>query len=238
MDNKTKLPKKSSKYILLSYTLTEDSLVHIGLRKPEIKPVNQIIKGDNYNTSLITVENHCGTHIDGPGHFIQGGRLISDYGPDELFFQQPLVLHCPKEPGDLVDVEDVSLIPEEDMDCLLLCTGFNDYHDTDPELYLKKNPGISPGAVHYLREKFPHLRCIGIDTVSMSRYGYLEEAIEVHQTAFREKEGFGRPVLFVEDLDLSSLTENIELEEVLVVPWQVGCLDGAPCTVLAKLRSK
>ena len=236
MENEIEVPKKCSKYIRLSYTLNEDSLVHIGLRKPEIKPVNQIIKGDSYNTSIITAENHCGTHVDGPGHFIQGGRLISDYGSDELCFHQPLVLNCPKEPGQLVDVDDVSLIQEENIDCLLLCTGFYAYHDTNPELYLEQNPGISPAAVKYLRNKFPHLRCIGIDSVSMSRYGHAEEAAEVHQTAFIEKEGLGKPVIFVEDLDLSPLTKNIEVEEVLVVPWQVGNLDGAPCTVLAKIK--
>ncbi|NYB52012.1 MAG: cyclase family protein [Methanobacteriaceae archaeon] len=237
MDGKIETSLKNPKYIRLSYTLGKASPVHIGLPQPDIKPINQISKGDNYNTSLLTVENHCGTHIDAPAHFIQGGRLISDYGPDELTFSHPLVLDCPKSPGELVDIEDVSKISYENIDCLLLCTGFYQYHDTDWEKYLEQNPGLSPGAVHYLREKFPNLRCVGIDTISMSRYGHAEEAVKVHQTGFMEKEGFGKPLLFVEDLDLSALDGKVELEQVLVVPWQVDGLDGAPCTVLARIKT-
>ena len=237
MDNKKEI-SQNHKYIRLSYTLREDSPVHIGLNELKIKPINQISHGDNYNTSLLTVENHCGTHIDAPAHFIQGGRFISDYGPDELIFHNPEVLYCPKEPGQLVDVEDVSKIHDENIDCILISTGFHRYHDNDRELYLEQNPGISPEAVYYLREKFSHLRCIGIDSVSMSRYGHAEEAVKVHQTAFIQKEGFGKPLLFVEDLDLSPLDKSVKLEDVLVVPWQVGDLDGAPCTVLARIKSK
>ncbi len=233
-----KISINSPNYIRLSYTLTEDSPVHIGLNKLKIKPINQISHGDNYNTSLLTVENHCGTHIDAPAHFVQGGRFISDYGPDELTFNHPMVLDCTKEPGELVDVEDVSRIQDEKIDCLIISTGFHLHHDTELKLYLEQNPGISPEAVKYLREKFPHLSCIGIDAVSMSRYGHAEEAIKVHETGFIEKEGFGKPLLFVEDLDLSTLDKSVELDEVLVVPWQMGGLDGAPCTVLAKIKSK
>lgn len=226
---------KNFKYIRLSYTLRENSLVHIGLNPLKISPINRISQGDNYNTSLITAENHCGTHIDAPAHFILGGRFISDYSPEELSFTHPMVLDCPKKPGELVDVEDVSKIRDDKLDCLLLCTGFHQYHDTDPKLYLEQNPGISPGAVYYLRDKFPKLRCVGIDSVSMSRYGHAEESVEVHQAAFRENEDFGKPLLFVEDLDLSDIDKNTQIQEVIVVPWQVGDLDGAPCTVLAKI---
>jgi arylformamidase len=236
MITENKISKNSPNYIRLSYTLTEDSPVHIGLNKLKIKPINQIIGGDNYNTSLLTVENHCGTHIDAPAHFIQGGRFISDYGPDELTFNHPIVLYCPKEPRELVDVEDVSKIEDENMDCLIISTGFHRYHDQNLKLYLEQNPGLSPETVYHLREKFPLLRLIGIDSVSMSRYGYAEEAVKVHQTAFMEKEDFGKSLLFVEDLDLSTLCKNVEISEVLVVPWQVGPLDGAPCTVLAKIK--
>lgn len=69
----------------------------------------------------------------------------------------------------------------------------------------------------------------------MSRYGHAEESVEVHQAAFRENEDFGKPLLFVEDLDLSDIDKNTQIQEVIVVPWQVGDLDGAPCTVLAKI---
>ena len=231
-----KIKKQNPKYIRLSYTLREDSPVHIGLNKLKIKPVNRIDQGNNYNTSLIIAENHCGTHIDAPAHFILGGRYISDYSPEELIFFHPFVLNCPKKPGELVDIQDVSRIHDKTMDCLIINTGFYQYHDSDLKLYLEENPGLSPEAVNYLRENFPEIRMVGIDSVSMSRYGHAAEAIAVHQNAFKENDNFGKPLLFVEDMDLSLINDNSEIKEVIVVPWQVGDLDGAPCTVLAKIR--
>jgi arylformamidase len=52
--------------------------------------------GDNYNTYLLTLENHCGTHVDAPAHFLEGGRKISEYQPDELLFRNPIILDCLK----------------------------------------------------------------------------------------------------------------------------------------------
>jgi len=69
----------------LSYTLQEDSPVHRGLKKLEITPVNQISDGDDYNTYYIALENHCGTHVDSPAHFLEGGRKISEYQPEATF---------------------------------------------------------------------------------------------------------------------------------------------------------
>lgn len=235
MANKNQIDN-NKKYIRLSYTLSEDSLVHIGLKQPKILPINRISEGDDYNTSILTVQNHCGTHIDAPAHFIEEGRPISDFGPEELTFGNIIVLKSIKSPGELVDVSDVSKISDKKMDCLILCTDFYTYHNTEPRVYLEENPGISPEAVYYLRENFSDLRMIGIDSVSMSRYGYPDESVKVHQTAFMENEDFGKPLLFVEDMDLSPLDENMDIKELIVVPWQVAGLDGAPCTVLAQFR--
>jgi arylformamidase len=236
MDRGNKNIQSQGGHVRLSYTLQEDSPVHIGLNQLQITPLNQISRGGEYNTSLITVENHCGTHVDAPAHFLPEGRVISDYGPEELVFNQPIILNTRKNAGELVGVEDVSKIEDPNMDCLLICTGFGQYHDTAPETYLTQNPGISSGAVSYLRENFSRLACIGIDTVSMSRYGHPEEAIEIHKTAFMEKNGFGKPLLLVEDLDSRPLSEIQALEEVIVIPWQIEKIDSAPCTVLASIK--
>jgi kynurenine formamidase len=147
-----------------------------------------------------------------------------------------MVLDCHKNPDELVTVEDVSVLMDNCCDCLLIRTGFGKYHDIDTETYVSKNPGISPEAINCLRGNLPNLACLGIDTVSMSRYGRKEEAIEVHQNAFNMVEGFGKPLLLVEDLDLKPLEGKLELENVLIIPWQVGGIDSAPCTVLATVN--
>lgn len=240
--NQRKKTSKRSEYIRLSYTLTSKSPLHPDLQKASINPKNQILTGDSYNTSIIKVENHSGTHVDAPAHFLKDGRPISDYDPNELVFHNPIIFRCPKKPDDLVNEQDISYFLSQyegvikDIDCLLLRTGFGAYHDENVEIYSKQNPGISPEAVIYLRRAIPNLACLGIDAISMSRYGRKEEAIEVHQNAFRKVHSLGKPLVLVEDLDLRIVDEKSDLEKVIVIPWQVGSIDSAPCTVLARIN--
>jgi len=230
-------------YIRISYNLTSKTPVHPDLTKITITPKTRITQGDDYNTSVITVENHSGTHVDAPSHFLKDGRPIYTYGPDELIFNSLLLLDLSKTADELINKEDFRTALEQfetdqlDFDCILIRTGFGKYRETDPEKYLTKNPGSSPEAVSYLRGKLPKLRCLAIDTVSMSRYGRMREMIEVHQTAFQEKAEFGKPLLFVEDLNLQSLQSGMILEEIMIIPWQVEGIDSAPCTVLVKIKS-
>jgi arylformamidase len=223
------------KLVRLSYTLKENSPIHIGLTKPNITPVNQISHGDNYNTYLLTLENHCGTHVDAPAHFLEDGRKISEYQPDELLFRNPLILDCFKNPGELIGTKEVSRIKLKHYDCIFIRTGFDKYRISNLKNYLTLNPGISPEAVDYLRKNFPNLACLGIESISISRFGHQNEAIETHQTAFREKDDYGNPLLLVEDLNFQSLSDEI-VAEVLVVPWQIGGIDSSPCTVLARIK--
>ncbi|MDY9924089.1 cyclase family protein [Methanobacterium sp.] len=244
MENKKNDSGNDYKYIRISYNLTEDTPVHPDLAKITITPKNQIKEGDSYNTSVITAENHSGTHVDAPAHFLKNGRSIFTYDPNELTFKKPLIVDCPKKPDELIHEEDLSPtlkhynVDNLDFDCILIRTGFGKYHDTDTLKYLTKNPGISPEAVFYLRSNLPKLACLAIDTVSMSRYGRMEEMIRVHQTAFSANDGLGKPLLFVEDLDIESIPTAGSLEEVMVIPWQVGGIDSAPCTVLVKIKSE
>lgn len=235
---------KSFKYIRISYNLTEDTPVHPDLTKITITPKNSIKEGDDYNTSVITAENHSGTHVDGPAHFLKGGRPIFTYDPNELIFHKPIVLECPKKPDELINPEDLAPLlgnfgdNDLDFDCVLIRTGFGKYREKDPEMYLTKNPGVAPETAHYLRRTLPKLKCLAIDTVSMSRYGRMQEMIDLHQTAFRTQEDLGKPLLFVEDLDLRPVQEGMTKMEVMIIPWQVGGIDSAPCTVLVKIRSE
>ncbi|EKQ53134.1 MAG: putative metal-dependent hydrolase [Methanobacterium sp. Maddingley MBC34] len=244
MENKENASWNDSRYLRISYNLTEDTPVHPDLTKITITPKNRIKEGDDYNTSVITAENHSGTHVDAPAHFLKDGRPIFTYDPNELTFKKPLTVDCPKKPDELIKKDDLYPALNQynkddilDFDCVLIRTGFGKYRETDTEKYLTKNPGISPEAVSYLRNKLPELACLAIDTVSMSRHGRMEEMTSVHQTAFRTEEGLGKPLIFVEDLNLQFLQKEMILEEFMVIPWQVEGIDSAPCTVLVKIRS-
>ena len=228
----------SGRLVRLSYPLSETSLAHPVLQRLAITPRNRIAKGADYNTSTVSVENHCGTHVDAPAHFIEGAAPIARFGPEDLRFTGVLVLDCPKGEDALVEEADLEPLPAGGFDCLLLRTGFGSRRELDPEAYLIRNPGLSPAASRLLRRRYPELRCVGIDSVSMARYGRPEEAKAVHRIAFADDSGHGRPLLFVEDMDLSPLSGTpAGIEELFVVPWQIEGIDSAPCTVIARMAS-
>lgn len=226
------------KYTTLSYMLEGNSPVHIGLKEPEIIPNSQISKGGGYNSFIINVENHSGTHIDAPGHFLEGGKIISDYKPDEYVFNNPLILEIPKKQNELIKLEEISGMNLESKDCIFFCTGFGKYRGSDPEIYLTFNPGIEPDLVYWIRENYPEVRCIGIDCVSISSFQRPEEGKKAHLNAFMENEELGEPLLLVEDMNFENIENSDSIEKVIVAPWQIKGIDSAPCTVIAKIKNK
>jgi len=223
-------------YIRLSHTLEETSPVHIGLKNLEITPNSHISEGGGYNSFIIDVENHCGTHIDAPRHFIDEGKTISDYGLDELIFDNPLILELPKSQREVIGLEEISEVNLEGKDCIIFRTGFEKYRENDPNTYLTLNPGIGPDLIYWIRKNHPEIRCIGIDCVSISSYGKPEQGKEAHLNAFTENEDFGEPLLLVEDMKLENIEDLGLVESIIVVPWQIKGIDSAPCTVIAKMK--
>jgi kynurenine formamidase len=217
------------RYLILSYWLNNKSPVHKNLRKPLISSVNRV-KGDGYSTYLITVENHSGTHLDAPGHFIENGRRIASYSPEDLIFKKPVVIDCPKDDNEFITIEDFEDAELEGVDCLFIRTGFGKYRETDPERYLSRNPGIRPQTVQWLRTNFSSILCLGLDCVSISGYQHGEIGRKAHIMAFNES--LGDPLLLAEDLNLNSI--STDLDWVMIIPWQVEGVDSAPCTVIAR----
>ena len=223
------------KQILLSYFIDNNSAYYIGTTKPSITPNNKINQGADYNTHIIRVENHTGTHIDAPKHFIDSGKEISEFTIMDLTFK-PIILDCPKGPRELITQDDVLESNLEKFDCVLFKTGFGKYRDNDLNKYLTQNPGISPETVNWLRRKHQNIKCIGIDTISMARFNDAEVAKKPHITAFKEDKDYGDPLFFIEDMKLHGVSKEIQnIKYITVVPWQIRGIDSAPCTVIGSI---
>ena len=173
--------------------------------------------------------------MDAPRHFIPDGRAISDYFLDELVFNNPRLIDCTKAPGELIYLEDIPTQKLEGVDCLLLRTGFGRFRDSEQEIYRTQNPGISPEVILWLRKEFRAIRCIGIDSISISSFMHRERGREAHTAAFIKQEGFGEPLLLIEDMAINTLSAKDKLRKVVVLPWQILGIDSAPCIVLAEV---
>jgi len=217
-------------YHLLSYPLENNAPVHKGLAYPKIVPESQISQGKYYNSYIINVENHSGTHVDAPGHLLDGGKKIGEYSPDELVFNNPLILDCPKSDNEFITIQDLENIELNDVDCLFFKTGFGKYRDSDVERYLTQNPGLSPELVEWIRKNYPEIRCLGLDTISISCFQKVEQGIEAHLNAFNDD--YGVPLLLVEDINFSI---SNEIKKIIIIPWQIKEVDSTPCTILAQI---
>jgi arylformamidase len=233
------------RYVYLSYYIHEKSPVYVGLKTPSILTKCHI-SSEGYNTSIIIVENHSGTHVDAPAHFLEEGKTIGEYSLEDLIFSRVMIWDCPQASDELIDLNDFykSDLNKEDIknvECLLIRTGFSQYRTKDLSKYLTNNPGISEDFIHHIRNNYPQIRALGIDCVSISPYNNPESATKAHKTAFVRKEdvndeNYGEPLLLIEDMKLQNIPAPGNIEKLFVVPWQIKGMDSAPCTVIAQLR--
>ncbi|MCX5782679.1 MAG: cyclase family protein [Elusimicrobia bacterium] len=217
------------RYQLLSYPLTEKTPMYGGTESLRIMPQKSIKKGDSCNTSVITLLNHSGTHIDAPKHFWDSGKSLSELSLSALHFKSPVIAVCLKEQGEIIEVNDLkNAIKRSRFDILILKTGFQRYRISNRSLYCFKNPCLSPDAAAWLRKTYPSLRAIATDCISIASWAHRELGRETHRVLLREYNG--KSILVIEDMFLP--TNAGKMKEILVSPWRIHGIDSAPCNVI------
>lgn len=220
--------------ISLSHPVSSETPTYGDSPKPKIVPHTSIAAGNTSNTCAITVHNHTSTHVDAPAHFVSNGRAISDYPPEELIFRKPLLQDIPKKPGEWVEADDIKKrVKSKSANCILIRTGFWTLRGKDA--YRTNNPGISPEAILWLRENLKSVRCLGIDSISISGFQDRPRGRRAHLAAFEKCRGLGEPLLMVEDMNLGIVKTGQRIRKITVVPWLISGVDSAPCTVLAEV---
>ena len=219
------------KIVKLSYDIDEGTPLYPGTPPLKIEKVKEINKGDSCNTSLITFSNHSGTHIDAPRHFLDSGKGTKDYPANKLVYKKPVIIDCPKRPGEVVLPEDLSgLRLEKDVDALLIRTGSYKHRSSEPEKYRNENPSISPEAADWIRRNLLNLKIVGIDSISISSKMRKGDGVKAHKTLLTDKEYRGDPVLILEDLYLPSELKRVG--ELLIFPVFKADIDSSPCVVI------
>lgn len=219
---------------LLSYIITEETPMYGGKTGFIPKKASSILKGDSANTSFWKLPNHLGTHIDFPYHFFEEGQKLEDFPLKFWFFD-----------GESIEIIEVNLSENElligpeniskdhlnkDAELVLIKTGFGKYRSN--ERYWKENPGASIELAKWLRNNFNELRVLGLDTISVSSFQHRQEGRAVHKMLLNPK----KPVLLVEDMDLSSLSESSSLTQIWICPLMVKGANGCPCTIIGDVK--
>ena len=211
----------------LSHPITKSMPVYGGSAGLELTQLKAIDEGDSCNTWRFCLENHWGTHVDGPNHFFTNGRKIMDYPADFWIFNNPQVLDIQLEPGELLRWNVIGAKVDKNADLLIIKSGWGKERKSD--LYWKENPGIHADVGIGLRNLKRSIRAVGIDWISISSFVHREEGRKTH-LAFLDPDGEGAPVLLIEDMDLSA--DLTMLSRVFVAPLIVEGIDSAACTIL------
>lgn len=211
----------------LSFFLNEETPIYGGANDVSIQPVNSISKGDSANTKRLNFSNHSGTHIDYPNHFVNEGKVSTDYDADFWIFNNPYVLNYSASENELIDLSDELLnqIPKE-TDFLILNTGF--WKKRMERVYWENNPGISPELAQKLKDRLPSLRVLGADLISITSFQNRPTGRVTHKIFLNEPS-----ILLIEDMDLSKL--NSIPKKVIALPLLLKGADGAPINVIAEL---
>jgi arylformamidase len=196
-------------------------IVSGGLTFPGDPPIRvsahqSIAEGDSANVSALGFGSHTGTHVDAPGHFIQGAGPV-DAIPLERLVGPAVVLEFPDD----VMAIDASALRSRDL------------VGTRRALFRTRNSAFLRGPrfindyTHLTADGADYLlglgvELVGIDYLSIERFD--SDDYPVHRMLLQ------RQVVIVEGLDLSAVPAG--RYELICLPLRLAGLDGAPARVV------
>ena len=183
------------------------------------------------------IDSHTGTHIDYPAHSIKDGKFGEEYPIDYLCSDkvQMIEIDLSQEESPTVSLDFVKTQKiYENTEILLINTYFHKLRDDDR--YIWTSPVIDSKIPLYLKECYPSIKAVGFDVISVTSQLDRDEGKRCHYNFLSN--ATGREVLIIEDIDYSLLEKESEIEEVIILPLMFEKMDGAPCTIMAKIKSK
>ena len=217
--------------IFLSYLLNQNTPTYGNRSKFEQLKKSNIAKGDVANDTSISTTVHIGTHIDMPYHFYEDGQTIEDFDANFWIFENPLVIEINQKELIINELllKKLDKIKDNSYDILIVKTGICNIRDDDK--FWSDNYGFHPDIYDYLTNKFPTIRVLGFDSISVSSFANRMLGRESHKRFLNYK----KPILLLEDMDLINIDENTKLKKVIVSPLRISNCDGLPCTVFGEL---
>ena len=205
----------------ISIPITPTMPVWPGDPPAEITPISAITQGDSVNISQLNMGVHCGTHIDAPKHFIDGGNTVEQI-PLEKLIGTVLVLEIDPTVNVITDVilkqhPDINLLKQASK--IIFRTRNSSLWHEYPNQFRSDYVGIDSSGVTYLSQL--HLDLIGIDYLSIAPY---EETIEPHRILLTHD------IVLLEGLNLSSVPSGIF--DLYCLPLKLANCEGSPARVL------
>ena len=218
----------------LSYALDENTPTYGNRDKFTITQKGQILSGDGANTSTWNfTNNHLGTHIDTPYHFIESGKKTLDYTAEDFCFNNIHIIENLCHNGDLISLSNnqIKNIPKS-TDFLIIKTGYGVYRLLDK--YHNDNPGLESDLANLLKVNLPELRAIGFDFISLTSWNFRDHGRLSHRSFLGAPNNF----LIVEDMDLVNIDKSTNIKSLILAPLRTIDGNGGPVTIIVDIDEK
>lgn len=172
-----------TEWIDLTQTLSKESPTLPPLHpKPEFEDY-ATLEEDEYNSTILHLETHCGTHMDAPTHFLPKDeyRTIEEVTIDEMITEGVVLDFTDKESNTEIERSELREQAEQyDLgagEYVILDCGMA---PEDTNHYLRNFVYLSEEAAEYLRET--EIACLAVDALSADRPGAPINDHPVHRT--------------------------------------------------------
>lgn len=174
-----RLPKGFRSVVDLTYPFSPALPVYPGYNPIRVRPRSTIVR-NGYANNEVTFDEHTGTHVDAPSHFVAGATSGDRLPVDRLIAPLvviPIMPRAAKDPDTLVTVDDVlgwekqhGRVPAGALVAML--SGWGDRIST-PDRFLNRDakgamhaPGFSEAAARFLVTE-RDISAVGVDTLSL-----------------------------------------------------------------------
>jgi len=207
----------------LTLTISQNLPTFPGSPTPQFIPWNTI-KKDGYNSELLFLSSHSGTHMDSPYHFVDNGKKIHEISVNR-FSSSAILIKITKKANQSITKNDIvsfekkhGIIPKNAT--IIFATGWQKH--LQKKYYFKHNPGLSITAANYLASK--KINLVGIDSPSIDIGS--ENEFSVHHILSKNN------ILIVENLvNLEKISRNHF--NFIVLPLKLKDATGSPVRAIA-----
>lgn len=184
----------------------------------QIDRILDMAHGDVCNVSKMSMGSHTGTHMDGPIHFVKGGKGID---------QMPL--EATIGPARVIEIHDPESIKPEELRAHTFQPGERVLFKTQnsqrcwhSDTFVEDFVYISHEAARYLVEQ--RIQTVGVDYLSVG--GFKKDGVETHRALLEAG------IWIIEGLNLSAIQPGTY--DLICLPLRIRDSDGAPARAILR----
>jgi kynurenine formamidase len=204
----------------LTREVRNDTKVFPGSPLPKFIPWTKM-DVHNYDSEVIFMSTHTGTHMDAPSHFTSNGSAIDNISV-ERFISNAILIKLTKGSNQLITADEIkaSNVSIKQGDTIVLSTLWE--NEIDKDYFFSHSPGLAEDAAKYLITKKVNAVCI--DSPSIDRGS--ESSFAVHRLLLSNE------ILIVENLcNLNKL--NCQYFTLIMTPLKLSGATGSPIRAIA-----